>query len=345
MDFNANNPQPIGSVMMDLVGQTLSAHERELLAHPNTGGVILFTRNFYDDKQITALIKSIRASRPGPLLIAVDQEGGRVQRFQQGFSRLPAAALYAQNQELAHKGGWVMAAELLTVGVDFSFAPVLDIDCGISRVIGDRSFSNTPHQVSHLAGHFRSGMKTAGMPAVGKHFPGHGSVALDSHLSLPIDERTLEKIRSHDLLPFKQLIAEGLEGIMPAHVLYTKIDQQPAGFSHFWLHKILRQELGFQGAIFSDDLSMVGAEGAGNYIERAELAFKAGCEMLLVCNKPIAAEQVIEKLSVNYSALRENHLLAMRGNPTFTPAELRQSVRWQNYTHQLSSFLKTQENL
>ena len=245
--------QPIGSIMLDVSGIELLAHERDILKHPNTGAVILFSRNFQSPEQITALIRSIRSARNGPLLIAVDQEGGRVQRFQHGFTRLPPAASYAAQPELAESAGWLMAAELLAVGVDFSFAPVLDVDCGLSQIIGDRAFSTVPEHVCQLASAFRTGMKTAGMAAIGKHFPGHGGVALDSHLTLPIDERHLDSLRTQDLLPFKQLIAEGLEGIMPAHVIYPQIDSQPAGFSSFWIQHILRQELRFEGTVFSDD--------------------------------------------------------------------------------------------
>jgi beta-N-acetylhexosaminidase len=215
---------------------------------------------------------------------------------------------------LAESAGWLMATELLSVGVDFSFAPVLDIDCGISQIIGDRSFSTDPDLATKLASLFRKGMHNAGMAATGKHFPGHGSVALDSHLILPIDDRDLDTIRGKDFLPFIQLIKEGLEGIMPAHVLYPSIDPNPAGFSPFWIQQILRKELKFNGTVFSDDLSMAGAASAGDYPERAKLAQEAGCDMLLVCNNPVAAEEVLDSLPITQDPLREQRLRRMQGN-------------------------------
>ncbi len=299
--------------MLDVEGLTLTQHEQEKINHPNTGAVILFSRNYQNPEQVTELINSIRAARKGDILIAVDQEGGRVQRFQNGFTRLPPASSYAQAPGIAESAGWVMAAELLAVGVDFSFAPVLDIDCGVSEIIGNRSFSTDPELATHLASLFRKGMKEAGMAATGKHFPGHGAVASDSHLTLPIDERDLDSIRAKDLLPFKQLIKEGLEGIMPAHVVYPNIDPDPAGFSAFWIQKILRRELNFSGTVFSDDLSMAGAASAGDFPERARLAQQAGCDMILVCNNPVAAEQVLETLPITEDPIREQRLRRMQG--------------------------------
>jgi len=306
------NPYPLGPVMLDVEGLTLGSHEREKINHPNTGAVILFSRNYQDPQQVTELIKQIRAARKGPILIAVDQEGGRVQRFREGFTRLPPAAAYENSPELTESAGWLMATELLSVGVDFSFAPVLDVDCGVSQIIGDRSFSRDSGLAANLASLFRKGMNAAGMAATGKHFPGHGAVALDSHLTLPIDNRDLESLRTKDFLPFKQLIAEGLEGIMPAHVLFPNIDANPAGFSTFWIQQILRQELKFNGTVFSDDLSMEGAAFAGDYLERTRLAQQAGCDMLLVCNNPLAAEQVLNLLPISQDPIREERLLRMK---------------------------------
>ncbi|MFZ9610509.1 MAG: beta-N-acetylhexosaminidase [Methylococcales bacterium] len=308
------NQYPIGPVMLDVVGLSLTQVEQEKINHPNTGAVILFSRNYETPAQISQLIDSIRAARKGDILIAVDQEGGRVQRFQTGFTRLPPASYYAEMPLLAESAGWLMATELLSVGVDFSFAPVLDIDCGISQIIGDRSFSTDPDLATKLASLFRKGMHNAGMAATGKHFPGHGSVALDSHLTLPIDDRDLDIIRGKDFLPFIQLIKEGLEGIMPAHVLYPSIDPNPAGFSPFWIQQILRKELKFNGTVFSDDLSMAGAASAGDYPERARLAQEAGCDMLLVCNNPVAAEEVLDSLPITQDPLREQRLRRMQGN-------------------------------
>lgn len=320
---------PIGPIMLDVAGLTLAQDEKEKLNHPNTGAVILFSRNYQNPEQVTELINSIRAARNGDILIAVDQEGGRVQRFQQGFTRLPPASNYAQMPELAEPAGWLMAAELLAVGVDFSFAPVLDIDCGVSEIIGNRSFSTDPALATRLSSSFRKGMNEAGMAATGKHFPGHGAVALDSHLTLPVDERDMDSIRAKDLLPFKQLIAEGLEGIMPAHVVYPRIDPNPAGFSPFWIQQILRKELNFNGTVFSDDLSMEGAASVGDFPERARLAQRAGCDMILVCNNPAAAGQVLDALPITHDPVREQRLRSMQGKPQMNREQLMQSEKWQ----------------
>jgi len=321
--------------MLDVAGLTLAQDEREKINHPNTGAVILFSRNYQNPEQVTELINSVRAARNGNILIAVDQEGGRVQRFQQGFTRLPPAASYADMPELAESAGWLMAAELLAVGVDFSFAPVLDIDCGVSEIIGNRSFSNDPKLATRLSSLFRKGMNEAGMAATGKHFPGHGAVALDSHLTLPIDERDMDSIRAKDLLPFKQLIEEGLEGIMPAHVVYPKIDPNPAGFSTFWIQQILRKELNFNGTVFSDDLSMEGAASVGDFPERARLAQLAGCDMILVCNNPNAAEQVLDALPITQDPIREQRLGRMQGKPQMNREQLMHSEKW----HKLSTLI------
>ncbi len=325
--------------MLDIAGLTLAPEEKEKLNHPNTGAVILFSRNYQDPEQVTELINSLRAARHGKLLIAVDQEGGRVQRFKQGYTRLPPASYYAQVPELAESAGWLMAAELLADGVDFSFAPVLDIDCGVSEIIGNRSFSDDPVLATRLSSQFRKGMNTAGMAATGKHFPGHGAVALDSHLTLPIDERDLDSIRAKDLLPFKQLIDEGLEGIMPAHVVYSKIDSNPAGFSPFWIQEILRKELKFNGTVFSDDLSMEGAASVGDFPERARVAQLAGCDMILVCNNPTAAEQVLASLPITQNPVREQRLNRMQGKSQMNREQLLQSEKWQR----LSSLISNQD--
>jgi beta-N-acetylhexosaminidase len=326
----------LGPVMLDVEGLTLAAHEIDKIRHPNTGAVILFARNYENPEQVEDLIASIRRARGGEILIAVDQEGGRVQRFQNGFTRLPPASRYAEKPELAEAAGWLMASELLAVGVDFSFAPVLDVDCGISQVIGNRSFSTDPEQAAELASAFRKGMLSAGMAGTGKHFPGHGAVAPDSHLALPVDERDLGSIKAKDLLPFIRLIAEGLEGIMPAHVVFSAADDKPAGFSPFWIQQVLREELQFTGAVFSDDLSMAGASWAGDYPERAAMALAAGCDMVLVCNNPIAAEQVLEALPVAMNPLRDNRLAAMRGKPQFNRAQLLNSVQWRQISDQIN---------
>ncbi|MDO9107119.1 MAG: beta-N-acetylhexosaminidase [Methylovulum sp.] len=327
--------------MLDIAGLALTPDEQDMIRHPNTGAVILFARNYQDPEQVTQLIGSIRAARNGPLLIAVDQEGGRVQRFQNGFTRLPPAAAYAQAPDLAASAGWLMAAELLAVGVDFSFAPVLDVDCGVSDIIGNRSFSRDPQRAMRLAGDFMAGMHEAGMAATGKHFPGHGGVALDSHLTLPVDERDLDSLRASDLLPFRQLIADGLEGIMPAHVLYPNIDTQPAGFSQFWIQQVLRRELNFNGTVFSDDLSMEGAASAGGFPERARLAQAAGCDMVLVCNNPTAAAQVLDTLPIAQDPVREQRLLCMQGQPSLNRGQLMQSEKWQQLSAVINAFTQS----
>ncbi|KAF3981545.1 MAG: beta-N-acetylhexosaminidase [Methylococcales symbiont of Hymedesmia sp. n. MRB-2018] len=325
--------------MIDLEGLTLTTLEQEKINHPNTGAVILFSRNYNAPEQITQLIQQIRSTRNGDILIAVDQEGGRVQRFQTGFSKLPAAATYAQQPELTEIAGWLMAAELLAVGIDFSFAPVLDIDCGISKIIGDRSFSTNQQLAAQLASQFRAGMCSAGMAATGKHFPGHGAVAVDSHLALPVDNRDLQTIFEKDLLPFKQLINEGLEAIMPAHVVYPQIDSLPAGFSTRWIKEILRDQLNFDGTIFSDDLSMEGAVSMGNFNQRAELALQAGCDMVLVCNNPTVAEQVLTHIPITQNSKREQRLKAMKGKFQLSRAQLLQCSQWQQASDQIKQFV------
>ena len=332
--------QPIGPVMIDVEGLTLSPAEKEKINHPNTGAVILFSRNYSAPEQIATLIKSIRDARDGDILIAVDQEGGRVQRFQTGFTRLPPASSFSHSPKLAEPAGWLMAAELLAVGVDFSFAPVLDIDCGMSEIIGNRSFSKNPQLATQLASNFRKGMNSAGMAATGKHFPGHGAVALDSHLTLPIDNRDLNSIRNKDFLPFKQLIAEGLEAIMPAHVVYPQIDSLPAGFSTQWIQHYLRTELNFDGTVFSDDLSMEGAAIMGDFSQRARLALQAGCDMVLVCNNPTAAEEVLASIPVTQDKTRERRLKAMLGKPNLSREQLIKTDKWQEISTQLDRISK-----
>jgi len=319
--------------MIDLAGVTLDATEGRRLRHPATGGVILFSRNYENLAQLHSLIAAIRDARPG-VLIAVDHEGGRVQRFRTEFTRLPAAAAYrttgsdARAAQAAESAGWLMASELRAVDVDFSFAPVLDVECGISQVIGDRAFSNHPGEAAALAAAFFRGMQTAGMAAVGKHFPGHGGVSADSHLALPIDHRAWEEIDDRDLVPFRALIEAGIQGIMPAHVLFPACDASPAGFSRFWIEEVLRRRLGFTGAVFSDDLSMVGAQVAGSLSERAQAALDAGCDMVLVCNVSEAVEPVLEALADNDPPERQRRLEAMRGRFPVARTQLADSAEW-----------------
>ncbi|MCL7461659.1 beta-N-acetylhexosaminidase [Pseudomonas sp. NW5] len=316
-----------GSLMLDIAGTWLTAADRQLLRQPEVGGLILFARNIEDPRQVRELCLALRAERPD-LLIAVDQEGGRVQRLRNGFVTLPSmGALAAHGDEtLARHCGWLMACEVLAAGIDFSFAPVLDLDHGRSSVIGARSFGRDPAQVIRLAGAFIDGMHEAGMAATGKHFPGHGWPVADSHVAIPRDERDLQAIRNDDLQPFAAL-APRLEGLMPAHVIYTAVDSQPAGFSRRWLQEILRGELGYRGVIFSDDLSMAGAHVAGDAAARVQAALEAGCDMALVCNDRAAAEQALTALQrLRVSAPAGLSAMAARGWPG---NDYRAQPRWQ----------------
>ncbi len=293
--------QPRGPVVLGIEGCELSAADRRRLAHPLTGGVILFTRNFESSSQLKALTGEIRALRTPALLVAVDHEGGRVQRFRDGFTAIPPMRslgelwdrdVVAATLEAA-RCGRTIASELRACGVDFSFTPVLDLDCGVSAVIGDRALHGNPNAVAHLAAALHDGLRAGGMAAVGKHFPGHGHVAADSHTDLPVDERTLAEIVSLDLVPFGAMVQHGLEAIMPAHVVFPAVDTAPAGYSRRWLQEILRGRLGFDGLVFSDDLGMAGAEGAGDIVARAEASLTAGCDMVLACNDFAAADELL----------------------------------------------------
>jgi len=306
----------LGPVMIDIAGRTLTAADRATLLHPQVGGVILFTRNYHNRDQLQDLVGSIHELRHPALLVAVDHEGGRVQRFRDGFSSLPPAAYWGyiydrdpeQALQLAAQSGGLMAAELRAVGVDFSFAPVLDLGRGISSVIGDRAFHPTPEGVTALARAYIQGMRGAGMAATGKHFPGHGSVVADSHLDLPVDSRSFAEIAAEDLRPFQDL-RDDLAGVMPAHVVYPAVDPLPAGFSRFWLQDVLRAQLGFQGVIFSDDLSMAGAHQIGDYGQRAHAALAAGCNMVLVCNNRAGAWDVLNALEGTvFNSQLENYI-------------------------------------
>ena len=325
-----------GPVMLDLAGARLSDEERDRLRHPACGGVILFTRNVESPGQLRGLVEEIHGLRRPPRRVAVDHEGGRVQRFREGFTRLPPmgwlGCVYTESPQRAlqeaRELGWLMAAELRSVGVDFSFAPVLDLGRGICDVIGDRAFHNDPQIVAELAHAWMSGMHEAGMPAVGKHFPGHGGVSEDSHLDLPIDRRPLRDLMMEDVLPFQRMIHYGLEAIMPAHVIYSDADARPAGFSAFWLKRVLRDELEFSGVIFSDDLSMNAAHEAGDYAHRADAALAAGCDMVLVCNNATAADQVLRHLEGHEDPAAQSRLMRMHGRGNLTRAELHENKRW-----------------
>ena len=310
-----------GPLVLDIAGLSLTEDDKQLLQNPFVGGVILFSRNYQSPGQVTQLINDMRSIRP-ELLIAVDQEGGRVQRFKSSLTRLPPLAslgqLYDQNTQealmYATELGWLMASEMLVLGVDISFAPVLDLAYGVSSVIGDRSLHASPDVVIVLAKAYIRGMNQSGMAATGKHFPGHGAVSADSHHTLPVDTRELDDIRQNDLKPFNALV-DTLAGIMPAHIVYDRVDSNPAGFSTFWLQSLLRNEMGFKGLIFSDDLSMKGAAIAGNYVDRAFQALHAGCDMILVCNDREGVETLLADQSLTQWQVNQQRVRALKGKP------------------------------
>ena len=305
---------PLGPLMIDIAGTELTDLDRERLCHPLVGGIILFSRNYADPEQLSALTAAIHALRTPALLIAVDHEGGRVQRFRDGFTRLPAMATlgkrWDENTEdaltAARQVGYVLAAELRARGVDYSFTPVLDLDYGPSRVIGDRAFHRQPAAVIALANALGEGLKLAGMGSCGKHFPGHGYVIPDSHVELPVDDRTLEAMQE-DILPYRQL---ALDGVMAAHVIYNCFDCNTAVFSNKWI-SYLRDDIKYNGVVFTDDLSMAGAGVVGGMLSRVETAYNAGCDMLLVCNAPDVVCDVLENWKPEIDPLRGKRVEAL----------------------------------
>lgn len=329
----------ISSLMLDLEGIEVTPEEKEILKHPYVGAVILFSRNYESPEQLEALIHQIRAATNDELLICVDHEGGRVQRFRSEFTELPAIGslcssgvnsdkTFDEIQKKSYQHGWLMAAEVRAMGIDFSFAPVLDINYGVSEVIGDRSFNSDPQIVSLLATQYIQGMRDAGMASTGKHFPGHGAVTEDSHHEIPRDNRLKEEIWQADIIPFRKLIDAGLDAVMPAHVIYSELDDKPAGFSNFWLQEILREELSFEGVIFSDDLTMEGASVMGGFTERAEAAMEAGCDMILVCNNRQGAIEVIDKANFQQTEKSAQRLNRMIGQSFMNRSALLDSKRW-----------------
>ena len=323
----------LGPIMADVAGLELQDVERERLMHPLIGAVILFARNYESPQQVAALTQSIHSLREPRLLVCVDHEGGRVQRFRKGFTELPPmhhfGDLYEDNpkraRRLAEQCGWLLAAELRAVDIDFSFTPVLDMDRGISQVIGDRAFHSSPDIITNLAHELMHGLKRAGRVAIGKHFPGHGGVEADSHVDMPVDERSYDDIAMEDLVPFSRMIEYGLAGIMPAHVVYKNVDPMPAGFSHFWLQQVLRQRLGFEGVIFSDDLSMAGAHVVGDMVQRARAALQAGCDMALVCNDPDSVDTVLDGLEWSQNPASAMRISRLHGKNAMAWAELQKS--------------------
>lgn len=308
-------------VMLDIAGVKLSSRDRDRLRHPLVGGVILFARNYESPTQLVELTTEIHALRNPALLIATDQEGGRVQRFREGFTRLPAMRKLGEiwdkrprwARHLAMQTGYVLASELKACGIDMSFTPVLDLDYGQSAVIGDRAFHRNPQAVAELTHDLMRGMKAAGMMAVGKHFPGHGAIQTDTHLEAAIDPRIYVDIEMADLLPFRQMIDFGIAGIMAAHVVYPAVDAYPAGFSSKWLQDILRRTFHFEGCIFSDDLNMRATSRYGGITQRAEQALQAGCDMVLICNDAESSDQLLDSLQWECSAATMARLARMRG--------------------------------
>ncbi len=333
-----------GPVILDVLSFEITDEEKEVLRHPQVGGVILFGRNIDSAKQVAELTRHIRSIN-SHLLLSVDQEGGRVQRLKAGFTRLPPMAslgqLYTSEPalalEISEQLGWLMASEVLGVGLDLSFAPVLDVDSHFSQVIGDRAFSPVPLQVELLAGAFMAGMQRAGMANCGKHFPGHGSVRADSHLELPVDPRPMQAIKEHDLRPFCALLPK-LAAIMPAHIIFPAVDSNPVGFSATWLQDILRKQMGFTGVIISDDLSMAGAAFAGDYPARAQMALEAGCDGILVCNQPAKAHQVLEFLE-GINRKTDGRLQTLQGQCAATLAQLQTEAPWHQVNELMARYL------
>ncbi len=325
----------LGPLMIDLEGTSMTAEEREMLRHPLVGGVILFTRNYADPVQLGTLVADIHAVRTPALIVAVDHEGGRVQRFRTGFSALPAPRRigheYDANPraglELARSMGWLMAAELRSHGVDLSFAPCVDIDYGVS-FITDRAFHSKPDAVGALATAYAHGMRDAGMAATAKHFPGHGAVVADSHLTLPVDRRELADM-TPDLAPYRRLIANGLPAVMVAHILFPAVDEAPSSLSARWIRDVLRGELRFQGVVFTDDLSMGGAAAAfGDVVTRATRALSAGCDMLPVCNQRSAVLQLLDRLRVEPEPASGLRLVRLHGRGGWSPEDLKNRPEW-----------------
>jgi len=337
----------LGPLMVDLAADRMSAKEKELLQSPQVGGVILFSRNFTSVARLIELIEEIHDIRHPRLLIAIDQEGGRVQRLREGFTQLPAINLLGKIYDaepkrackLATVSGWLMAAELRSIGIDFSFAPILDLNYGVSQVIGDRAFHKDPEIVSLLAIRYVQGMRNAGMQAVGKHFPGHGAVTADSHIELPTDTRVFQDIAMQDLVPFKRLIDNGLAGLMSAHVMYEKVDPEIATFSKLWLQDVLRTQLEFKGVIFSDDLSMKAADCSNEYLLGTQKALDAGCDMALICNSSENACLVAEQLGDYNNPASQMRLTRMHGGKDpKTYHDLRNSREWQQAVSQVESY-------
>ncbi len=328
----------LGPVMLDIDGLALSPADRDLLREPAVGGVILFTRNYESVEQIADLVAEIRALRSPPLLVAVDHEGGRVQRFREGFTAIPPMRRIGREYdrdaeaglEAASAAGWMIGSELRAVGIDLSFGPCLDLDWGVSEIIGNRAFHGKPDIVAELASAFCRGLRRAGMAAVGKHFPGHGAVLADSHLKLPVDRREYGLVLD-DMRPYERLTGSGhLAGVMLAHIVYEQMDAMPAGFSSYWIQRELRSRLGFGGAVFCDDLSMKATRDYGSMAKRARLALEAGCDMVLVCNDRDAAHHAVDALNEYSNPLSLVRLARLHGTGHPLRETLLASEEWQS---------------
>lgn len=327
----------LGPVMLDIEGLALSPADRDLLREPAVGGVILFSRNFESVEQVTDLVAEIRALRSPPLLIAVDHEGGRVQRFRDGFTPMPPmrhiGLEFDRDRDsgllVARQAGWIIASELRAAGIDLCFAPCVDLDWGVSEIIGNRAFHKKPDAVSELAGAFARGLRSAGMAAVAKHFPGHGAVIADSHLKLPVDRRNYGLILD-DMRPFERMIGTGVvAGVMLAHIVYREIDEKPAGFSEYWIQRELRSRLGFGGAVFCDDLSMQATRDYGSMANRSRTALTAGCDMVLVCNDRNSALRAVSALNDYSNPLSLVRLARLHGTGHPMRESLQASEEWQ----------------
>lgn len=327
----------LGPVMLDIDGVSLTPADRDLLRQPAVGGMILFSRNYESPEQLTGLVNEVRGLRSPPPIIAVDHEGGRVQRFRDGFTAIPPMRVIGRQYKtdpkaalaLARQAGWLIAAELRACGIDLCFAPCVDLDWGVSEVIGDRAFHRKPDVVADLAAAFSRGLRSAGMAAVAKHFPGHGAVVADSHLALPVDRREYSDVLD-DMRPYERLITNGqIAGVMLAHVVYHEMDDMPAGFSKYWIDRELRSRLGFGGAVFCDDLSMKATRGYGSMAERGRLALGSGCDMILVCNDRDAAHEAVDALNSYSNPLSLVRLARLHGTGSLLREELLASEQWQ----------------
>jgi len=341
----------LGPVMLDIDGLSLTPADRDLLREPAVGGVILFSRNYESPEQLIDLVAEIRALRSPPLIVAVDHEGGRVQRFREGFSAIPAMRRIGREysrdsaaaEELARRAGWLIGSELRAAGIDLCFAPCVDLDWGVSEVIGNRSFHRRPEVVGELAAAFSRGLRSAGMAAVAKHFPGHGAVVADSHLKLPVDRREYGDVLD-DMRPYDKLIGNGLiAGVMTAHVVYRGLDEMPASFSNYWIQQELRSRLGFEGAVFCDDLSMKATRDYGPMATRARLALDTGCDMVLVCNDRPAAQKTVASLREYSNPLSLVRLARLHGTGHVMRESLLASEEWLTVSAELQQWSQPPE--